>query len=75
MEKPNEISPHLGYYYIYDAGFQEKKCIEKLSEVTAEFLTTMDSDTELCELKKQIEKLHKKYNNYNSYNGGINDAC
>lgn len=70
MEKPNEITPTDEYYYVYDPGYLEKKCIEKLSDIVTEYQTTMDTNSELRELRKQIETLNKKCNN-----GGMNDAC
>jgi len=72
MEKPNKILTIGDYYYVYDPGYLEKKCIDKLCEVVQEYQSTMDGDAELYKLKKQIEKLHKKYN---TDEGSINDAC
>lgn len=69
MEKSNEITPTEGYQYVYDPGYLEKKCLEKISDVVQEYLNTMDGDSELRELKKQIEELNKKYN------GDKYDAC
>jgi hypothetical protein len=69
MEKPNKITPPGDYYYEYDPGFLEKKCLEKLNSVVAGYQATMDSDAELRELKEQIETLNKKYN------GDEYDAC
>lgn len=75
MEKPNETTTTSGYYYVYNPGYLEKKCIKKLCEVVQEYQITMDVDAELCDLKKQIEDLNTKYNNYHHNNGGVNDAC
>ncbi|MFA5010558.1 MAG: hypothetical protein WC644_01270 [Ignavibacteria bacterium] len=69
MEKPNKITTTGDYYYVYDSGYLEKKCIDKLGAVVAEYLTTMDGDAELCRLKKDIERLNTKYN------GDKYDAC
>lgn len=69
MKKLNKITTTGDYNYVYDPGYLEKKCIEKLSTVVAEFLTTMSYNAELCRLKKDIEKLNKKHN------GDNYDAC